>query len=244
MFLVALATLNLIDEAGDESPLVLVADDVQWLDAPTTSVLTFIARRLEATHILLVIALREGYQTPVLAAHLPEIHVGPLSEAASRELLGSVAPELDHQTRRLILDESLGNPLALLELPRALSRQGTDGREGALRSLPLTERLERTFSAQAARLPSHTQAALLFAALDKEPSVSDVLGATRRQIDAEVTVDVLEPALEAGLISIAGSVVRFRHPLIRSALDQSATAAQRRNADRARRPRACRFADA
>jgi len=229
MFLVALAALNLIDEVGDESPLVVVADDVQWLDAPTTSVLTFIARRLESTHILLAIALREGFQTPVRSAQLPEIHVGPLSEAASRELLGSVGQDLDHQTRRLILEESRGNPLALLELPRAFRRQGTDGREGALRSLPLTERLERTFSAQAARLPRHTQAALLLAALDKEPSASDVLGATRRYVDAEVTMDVLEPALEGGLISIEGSIVRFRHPLIRSALDQSATAAQRRN---------------
>jgi DNA-binding CsgD family transcriptional regulator len=229
-FLVALATLNLIDGLGDDSPLVLVADDVQWLDPPTTSVLTFIARRLQSTHILLVIALREGFQSPVLSAHVPEIHVGPLSEAASRELLGAVAPELDHQTRRLVLEEALGNPLALLELPRAFRHQGTDGREGALRSLPLTERLEREFSAQAARLPAHTQAALLFAALDKDPSVGDVLAATRRQADAEVTVDVLEPALEAGLIAIAGSTVRFRHPLIRSALDQSATAAQRRNA--------------
>jgi DNA-binding CsgD family transcriptional regulator len=229
MFLVALATLNLIDEAGDESPLVVVADDVQWLDAPTTSVLTFIARRLESTHILLAIALREGFQTPVLSAHLPEIHAGPLSEAASRELLGSVAQDLDHQTRRLILDESRGNPLALLELPRAFRSQGTDGREGALRSLPLTERLERTFSAQVARLPRDTQTALLLAALDKEPSVSDVLAATRRYAGIEVTVDLLEPALEGGLISIEGSIVRFRHPLIRSALDQSATAAQRRN---------------
>ncbi len=230
MFLVALATLNLIDGVGDESSLVLVADDVQWLDPPTTSVLTFIARRLESTHILLVVALREGFQSPVLSAHVPEIHVGPLSEAASRELLGAVAPELDHQTRRLVLEEALGNPLALLELPRAFRHQGTDGREGALRSLPLTERLERTFSAQAARLPTHTQTALLFAALDKDPSVSDVLAATRKQVDAEVMVDVLEPAIEQRLIAIAGSMVRFRHPLIRSALDQSATAAQRRNA--------------
>jgi DNA-binding CsgD family transcriptional regulator len=230
MFLVALATLNLIDGVGDESSLVLVADDVQWLDAPTTSVLTFVARRLESTHILLVIALREGLQSPVLSADVPEIHLGPLSEAVSRELLGAVAPELDPQTRRLVLEEALGNPLALLELPRALRHQGTDGREGALRSLPLTERLERTFSAQAARLPANTQAALLFAALDKEPSVSDVLAATHRHVDAEVTVDVLEPAIEGGLIAIAGSIVQFRHPLIRSALDQSATAARRRNA--------------
>lgn len=183
MFLVALATLNLIDEISDAKPLILVAHDVQWLDAPTTAVLTFIARRLESTQILLVIALREGFRSPVQSAHLSEIQVGPLSEAASRELLDSVAPDLDHQTRRLILDESLGNPLALLELPRAFRRQGTDGREGALRSLPLTERLERTFSAQAAQLPRHTQAALLLAALDKEPSLGDVLDATSRLVD-------------------------------------------------------------
>ena len=230
MFLVALATLNLIDGVDDESALVLVADDVQWLDPPTTSVLTFIARRLESTHILLVIALREGFQSPVLSAHVPQIHMGPLNEAASKALLGAVAPELDHQTRRLVLEEALGNPLALLELPRALRHQGTDGREGVLRSLPMTERLERTFFAEAARLSTYTQTALLCAALDKEPSVSDVLAATGRLVDAEVTVDVLEPALEQGLIAIAGSTVRFRHPLIRSALDQSATAAQRRNA--------------
>jgi DNA-binding CsgD family transcriptional regulator len=230
LFLVALATLNLIDEVGEDRPLVLVADDVQWLDAPTTGVLSFIARRLESTHILVVIALREGFDIPLLSAHLPEIHVGPLSEAASRELLDSLASDLDHQTRRLILDESLGNPLALLELPRAVRRQGTDGREGPVGSLRLSERLERTFSAQAAGLPRRTQAALLFAALDQELSISDVLGATRMDIDEEATIDVLEPALEAGLVSIAGSIVRFRHPLIRSALEQSATATRRRKA--------------
>jgi hypothetical protein len=186
-------------------------------------VLSFIARRLESTHILVVIALREGFDIPLLSTHLPEIHVGPLSEAASRELLDSVASDLDHQTRRLILDESLGNPLALLELPQAVRRQGTDGREGPVGSLRLSERLERTFSAQAAGLPRRTQAALLFAALDQELSISDVLGATRTDIDEEATTDVLEPALEAGLVSIAGSIVRFRHPLIRSALEQSAT---------------------
>lgn len=230
VFLVGLATLNLIDEVADERPLVLIADDVQWLDGPTSSVLSFVARRLESTHTLLVIGLREDFQTAVRTAHLPEIHVGPLSDTASTELLVSVAPDLDLQTRRLILDEALGNPLALLELPRAFRLQGTDGREGALRSVPLTDRLERTFSAQAGRLPKHTQSALLLAALDKEPTVSDVLGATRIQTGEEVTVDVLQPALDAGLISVAGSIVRYRHPLIRSALDQSATAGQRRSA--------------
>jgi len=230
VFLVGLATLSLMDEVADERPLVVVADDFQWLDGATSSVLSFVARRLESTHILLISGLRQTSQTASRSWQLPELHVEPLSDTASADLLVSVAPDLDVQTRRLILDEALGNPMALLELPRAFRLQGTDGREGALRSIPLTDRLERTFSAQAGQLPRLTQAALLLIALDKDPTVSDVLGATRKQVGEEVTVDVLQPALDAGLISVAGSTVRYRHPLMRSALDQAAPAGQRRNA--------------
>jgi len=230
LFLVGLATLSLMDEVADERPLVVVADDVQWLDGATSSVLSFVARRLGSTHILLICGLRETSQTALRSRQLPELHVEPLSDKASADFLMSVAPDLDLQTRRLILGEALGNPLALLELPGAFSRQGTDGREGALRSIPLTDRLERTFSAQAGQLPELTQAALLLIALDKDPTVSEVLAATRMQMGEEVTVGVLQPALDAGLISIKGSTVRYRHPLMRSALDQAATAGERRNA--------------
>jgi DNA-binding CsgD family transcriptional regulator len=230
VFLVGLATLSLMEEVADERPLLVVVDDFQWLDGATSSVLSFVARRLESTHILLIAGLRDTFQTTVRSGQLPEIRVEPLSDTASADLLVSVAPDLDPQTRRLILDEALGNPLALLELPRAVRLQGTDGREGALRGIPLTDRLERTFSAQAEQLPKPTSAALLLIALDKDPTVSDVLGATSRQVGEEVTVDVLQPAIDAGLISVAGSTVRYRHPLMRSALDQAATAGQRRNA--------------
>jgi DNA-binding CsgD family transcriptional regulator len=230
VFLVGLATLSLLDEVANEKPLVVVADDFQWLDRATSSVLSFVARRLESTHILLVIGLRETSQAALRSPQLPEIHVEPLNDTASADLLVSVAPDLDIQTRRLILDEALGNPLALVELPHALRLQGTDGREGALRSIPLTDRLERTFSAQAGQLPRLTQAALLLIALDKDPTVGEVLGATSKQTGEEVTVDVLQPAVDEGLISVAGSTVRYRHPLMRSALDQAATAGQRRSA--------------
>ena len=229
-FLVGLATLSLLDEVADERPLVVVADDFQWLDGATSSVLSFVSRRLESTHILLIVGLLETFHTALRSSQLQEIHVEPLSDEASVDLLASVAPDVDLQTRRIILDEALGNALALLELPRAFRLQSTDGREGALRSIPLTDRLERTFSAQAGQLPKLTQAALLLIALDKDPIVSDVLGATRKQVGEEVTVDVLQPALDAGLITVAGSRVRYRHPLMRSALDQAATAGQRRNA--------------
>src|SRR6266852_5218709 len=230
LFLVGLATLSLMDAVADERPLVVVADDFQWLDRATSSVLSFVARRLESTHILLLIGMRETFETALRSPQLQEIHIEPLSDTASADLLLSVAPDLDVQTRRLILDEALGNPLALLELPRALSLRGTDGREGALRSVPMTDRLERTFSAQAGQLPRLTQAALLFIALDKDPTVGDVLAATHKQTGEEVTVDVLQPAVDEGLISVAGSAVRYRHPLMRSAMDQAATEGQRRSA--------------
>src|SRR5260370_7103555 len=153
LFLVGLATLSLMDEIAEERPLVVVADDFQWLDGATSSVLSFVARRLESTHILLIPGLLTTFPSRLRALQLPEIRVQPLSAPASADLLISVAPDLALQTRRLILDEALGNPLALLELPRAFRLQGTDGREGALRSIPLTDRLERTFSAQAAQVP-------------------------------------------------------------------------------------------
>jgi DNA-binding CsgD family transcriptional regulator len=230
VFLVGLATLSLLDEVAGDRALVVVADDFQWLDGATSSVLTFVARRLESTHTLFIAGMRDTFQTALRSWQLPEIRVEPLGDIASADLLVSVAADLDLQTRRLILDEALGNPLALLELPRALRLRGTDGREGSLRTIPLTDRLEQTFSAQAGRLPRLTQAALLVIALDKDPTVGDVLAATRKQVGEEVTVDDLQPAVDEGLISVAGSTVRYRHPLMRSAIDQAATAGQRRSA--------------
>src|SRR5260370_12441208 len=131
--------------------------------------------------------------------------------------------------RRRILAEALGNPLALVELPRAL-RQASDSQETTPHGMPLTDRLERTFSAQAARLPKDTQSALLLVALDVEPSVSEVLSAARLVTGKELSIDVLEPALDSGLITISGAPVLFRHPLIRSSLAQAATPGQRRAA--------------
>ncbi len=230
VFLVGLATLNLIDEAAAEKPTVLVADDAQWLDRPTSAVLTFVARRLESTSILLLVGLRERFESQLRSAGLTEIHVGPLDDAAATELLESIAPNLGRDVHRRILEQAVGYPLALVELPRALTQQAVEGGHSPLGTVPLTERLERTFSARAATLPTDTQSALLLAALDDDPSVAEVVAATGIQAGGDVTVDVLERALDSGLITLAGVNIRFRHPLIRSALEQGATHGQRRAA--------------
>ena len=64
-FRVALAAYRLVSEAADSSPLILIADDAQWLDHSTLDVLTFIARRLESEPVALIAAVREGFTTPL-----------------------------------------------------------------------------------------------------------------------------------------------------------------------------------
>jgi DNA-binding CsgD family transcriptional regulator/tetratricopeptide (TPR) repeat protein len=229
MFLVAMATLNLIEDAAGDGPIVVSADDIQWLDFPTTSVLTFIARRVEPTNMLILAAIRDGYDSLLVTAGVPELRLDALGEAASRELLDAVAPGLAGQVRQRVLDEAEGNPLALIELPRALDQP----RRAAERGLHLTDRLERAFSARAASLPETTQSALLLAALDEGPSLSEVLAATRLLLKTEPDVDILMPAVDAALITLDEDQIRFRHPLIRSALEQAALPGRRRDGHRA-----------
>src|SRR5260370_37265629 len=83
MFLVALATLNLIDEVAADQPIVLIADDVQWLDASTASVLPFIARRLESMPIVLPSGLWDGFDSPLRSARPQTIRDGPRSQVAA-----------------------------------------------------------------------------------------------------------------------------------------------------------------
>src|SRR5258706_5243939 len=68
LFLVGLATLSLMGDVAAERPLVLIADDFQWLDGATASVLSFVARRLESTHILLIGGLRETFEARLRAS--------------------------------------------------------------------------------------------------------------------------------------------------------------------------------
>jgi predicted ATPase len=119
-FLVGLAVLGLVSEVAGEKPLICVVDDEQWLDRASVQALGFMARRLAAEPVGLVFAAR------VPAAELsglPELVVEGLREEDARALLDSALPgPVDARVRDLIVAETRGNPLALLELPRGLSR--------------------------------------------------------------------------------------------------------------------------
>ena len=226
-FLIGLATLDLLADAATRSPLLVIADDVQWLDRPTTNVLTFVARRLESDPIVMLFAIRDGEGRALLEAGLEELCPEPLNEDDAAKLLATGAPRLASSVRRQILAEALGNPLALVELPRALEHETRgDASMGSVR-LHLTARLESAFSGRFLHLPAATQTALLVAALDDSPDLSEALAAASHLQQEPLDIDILTSAEASRLIDLRPGELHFRHPLVRSAIRQAATLSNR-----------------
>src|SRR5438309_2289635 len=216
-FRVAVAAFQLICDVADSVPLVLIVDDAQWLDRSTLNVISFIARRLEVEHVGLVAAIRREQAGPFDDARLPTIDLERLSASAAAHLLDREAPELHPVVRARVLAEASGNPLALVELANSM------GRSGEQLSAPpttLTARLDRAFANRLGELAPPTRAALLAAALDSRASLDEIARSSRAGVES------LQPAVDAELVEIADDSVRFRHPLIRSAVRQAASAQQ------------------
>ncbi|MET8998524.1 AAA family ATPase [Amycolatopsis sp. NPDC004169] len=172
-YLVGLAALTLLAEEAAAKPLVLVAEDVHWLDRASADALAFVARRIETEPIVLVATLRDGFECPLLEAGLVPMPLDRLAPDTAAELLDAVAPRLAPAVRTRLLAEAAGLPLALTELPSAVAEF-----DGVDPVLPLTERLERTFTARVAGLPEATRTALLVAALNETTSLTETLAAT------------------------------------------------------------------
>jgi DNA-binding CsgD family transcriptional regulator len=229
-FLIGLAALELVSDAAASTPVLLIADDAQWLDEPSGAVLGFVARRLATEPAALLIAVRDGLASSFDDdAGLPGLPLTGLAEPAAAALLEARAPELDLAHRDRLLSEAAGNPLALVELPKSV-RPGypAGGLTGPL--LPLTARLEQAFAAQQSGLPETTRAVLLAAAANDGTALPEVLGAASVLAGTAVTAEALLPAIAAGLLETSEAGLRFRHPLIRSAVYQAASVAWRRTA--------------
>jgi DNA-binding CsgD family transcriptional regulator len=225
IFLVALATLTLLTERAARTPILLIADDAQWLDQATYDVLAFISRRLSSDPIALLVAMRDGFNRPFGDASTLRHRLSALDVADAEHLLDAQAPDLSADLRNRFLTEASGNPLALVELPRG--ERVADVRDTPW--LPLTERLERAFSSRLSELPSTTRTLLFVAAENDETSLHEILHACEAVLGERVGVDALTPAIAAKLIEIDGTEVRFRHPLVRSAMHQAADLATRQN---------------
>jgi DNA-binding CsgD family transcriptional regulator len=229
LFLVALGTLNLLAEAGGDAGLLVIAEDAQWLDHGSRDVLAFVARRLGTDPLSLLMAIRDGHEN-IAQAGIPELHLDGLDREASIELLDTFAPGLPPLVRERLVQESVGNPLALVELPAALASEQLAGTAALPGLLPLTERLERAFTAQADALPEATRLQLLIAALNDSGAVDEVLRASAAIEGAADATYALEDAAAARLIDLDANELRFRHPLVRSAIAQAASDEDRRAA--------------
>jgi DNA-binding CsgD family transcriptional regulator len=228
-FLVGLAVLGLLSEAAEVRPLVCLVDDAQWLDRASLQALEFVARRLVAESVALVVAARQtGEERPL--ARMPELMVEGLRDGDARALLRSVIRwPLDERVRDRIIAETRGNPLALLELPRGLTPAGLAGGFGVPRAQALTGRIEDSFQRRLAPLPANTQRLLLLAAAEPLGDTTLVWRAAERLGIMPVAADAAE---SAGLLEF-GARVTFRHPLVRSAIYTSASASDKREVHRA-----------
>lgn len=227
-FLVGLATLNLLAEAAEQGPVLCLVDDAQWLDQASSQVLAFVARRVAAERLALVFASRDAPDgADDVLAGLPHRRLEGLGDADARALLATaVRTPLDDTVRDRIVAESRGNPLALLELPHSVEPARLAGGFGLPDVLSVPRRIEDSFTARSGSLPAETQLLLLVAAAEPTGDAALLWRAAERLGLARESARAAEAA---GLVE-TDSRVRFRHPLVRSAVYRAATASERRRA--------------
>ncbi|MET7350822.1 helix-turn-helix transcriptional regulator [Streptomyces mirabilis] len=224
--LTSLGALTLLSDAAEHGPLLLVIDDTHWLDLGTLDVLAFMARRLEGEPVALLLAARDTAVPAQLDRQIDRLTIEPLDPAAAGRLLDHQPRPPAGRARSRVLEQAAGVPLALVELARAVARDPAAAHEDAL---PLTDRLEAIFAADLPELPPATRALLLFAAAAESAELPVILSA----VGDRATPDDWLPAERAGLVRIDADRVRFRHPLIRSAVYRAATYTERHTAHRA-----------
>jgi DNA-binding CsgD family transcriptional regulator/tetratricopeptide (TPR) repeat protein len=229
-FTIGAATLNLLAAAGERGPVLVVIDDAHWLDRSSMDALLFAARRLQADAVAMLFAARAAEERAFAAAGLEQIAVGGLEREAALELLARAGVAIAPAVAETLYDATLGNPLALIELPRLLSRGQLAGSDPIAEPLPTAATLGTAFVDRAAGLPAAARRALVIAAalsVGEVEVLADALAA------ADLEVAALEPAEDVGLVTVADGRFAFRHPLVRSALFHAAGPSERRAAHRA-----------
>ncbi|MBB4930571.1 DNA-binding CsgD family transcriptional regulator [Lipingzhangella halophila] len=222
-FRVGLAALELLAAAAAERPLLCVVDDAHWMDAASTKALTFLARRIAAEPIAMVFAARDQGTAPGLA-ELPGLAVNGLNDTHARVLLAEEkAVTLDERVRDRVLAEARGNPLALIELPKA-------GGFVLPTPSPVAGRIERSFQARMAELPLDARLLLTLASADPTGDPALLWAAAQR---SDIDVPAASAEAEASGLARFDTRARFCHPLARSAVYRAAEPERRRAAHRA-----------
>jgi DNA-binding CsgD family transcriptional regulator len=222
------ATVELLNRAAASEPVLVIVDDLPWLDRASAAVLGYVARRLAGSRAGFLGALRSGQESFFERAGLPELELGPLDRESAGTLLSAWFPALAAGVRERLLAEAQGNPLALMELPAALSEPQRTAEAALPDVLPLGHHLQAVFTARVQELPPPTRRILLRAALD---GTGDLRVLTPEGASA---LEELAAAERARLVAVGGSPRRltFRHPLTRAAVVELATESERRAAHR------------
>jgi DNA-binding CsgD family transcriptional regulator len=230
-FLIFVACLSLLSELADRQPVLCLIDDAQWLDGGSAAALLFVTRRLDAEGIAMLFAAREGEPDGFAAPGVPYLRLEGLDgEAADRLLLEGAGVEAAPHVRDQLVAQTGGNPLALLEIPSGLTRGQLSGEQPLPRALPLTRQVEDEFLRRARSLTPDAQRLLLIAAADDSEAAATVARAAGSGDEGLVAINLAEVA---GLVFVDGARLKFRHPLVRSAVYSAATSADRRAAHRA-----------
>ncbi|MFD8478002.1 ATP-binding protein [Kitasatospora sp. NPDC059673] len=229
-FAVGAAALTLLDEAARTAPVLLVLDDLHWLDSSSATVFAFLHRRASCLPVVMVTAGRPGGRSGQIWS-AEAVDVGALPEADAAALLDSRRPDLAATTRDRVLAEAAGNPLALVELPGQLAAAQQRGLAPLPERLPLGRKLERIFAERLGELPPEAGRLLLMAALATGSGFGRGgwlwAGGGRALGDALARLD----ADGIARLDDTGQLV-FRHPLARTAVVSAASDADRRRAHR------------
>jgi DNA-binding CsgD family transcriptional regulator len=218
--LTGLAVLTLLSDLSGERPLLVVADDAQWLDRGSLDTLAFAARRLESDPLVLLLGARGNLPPPGFERDFPELLLGPLNTRDAGRLLDAQPHPPRGRAREQVLAQAAGNPMALIELSRIIAADPAAGRRWAAEPLPPTDRLAAIVAARYGALPGPAREALLLAAVADRPdmTVAAVPG---------LTASALAPAETAGLIRVDRSGPQFTHPLVRAAVYHAVPFAER-----------------
>ena len=219
--------LTLLSDLSGRSPVLVVADDAQWLDRSSLDALAFAGSRLDADRVVLLVGARGQAPPPGLDRGFAELHLEPLSaEDAGRLLDGQPRPPRG-RARAQVLAQAAGNPMALIELATVIADDPAASRRWAAEPLPPGDRLSAVLSARFAGLPGPARAALLLAAVADGPDLSAAAGR-----GAGPDARALVPAEELGLVTVTRTGLQFSHPLVRSAIYHCAPFARRAAAHR------------
>src|SRR5580692_5775945 len=174
--LTGVAVLTLLSDLSERSPVLVVADDVHWLDRSSLDALAFAGRRLDAERVVLLVGARGEAPPPGFDRGFPELRLEPLSAADAGRLLDEQPRPPLGRVRAQVLSQAVGNPMALIELARVVADDPAASRRWAAEPLPLTERLRAVIAARFATLPEPARAALVLAAVADGPDLGAAAG--------------------------------------------------------------------